>query len=59
MQEIFDREHDDITYQDHSHTASQSSGYDGDVKKSCRHCGCDMPSESIICPECGKWWTND
>ena len=59
MQEIFDREHDDFTYAEHSHTGSKDGGGSGgDVQKSCRHCGSDIPSESVICPECGSWWTN-
>ena len=59
MQEIFDREHDDLAYPEQTYIASPGDGYGAADHggKSCRHCGCDMPSESVVCPECGKWWT--
>ena len=59
MQEIFDPNHDDdFTYQDQEYIHVTNHDESEPAGRSCRHCGCDIPSESAVCPECGRWWTN-
>lgn len=60
MKEIFDREHDDVStyHEPHISHKSEEMVNSNEETRYCSHCGSNIPSMVVICPGCGKWWTN-
>ena len=58
MEEIFDREHDDEYTYDASYVVPHRNNNVSENFRCCTYCGGNIPPMVVVCPQCGKWWTN-